>query len=319
MTTVQSLGSLYYSDVALREAIRFGFVSGPRIVAAGAIITPTGGHGWRNGAEVDSIDDIRREVRRHHKYGVDTIKFAGTGGFLTPGSAQWRPQFSIEELTAGVDEAHRLGKTVAVHAHGTAGIEQAVQARADLIAHASFVSDDGITRFVPALADRIARSGIYVDVSGAPGYPLKEDETWFLRSLQLYQHGVKIVAGHDVGIEGIAPEAYLPSLELLNHIGVPAEEVLVAATSRAAAAAGLAGITGVIAEGYDADIVLVQGNPLAHFSDIRRIVRVIIRGRTYPAPNGYAGDVGSTFPPVQENAVLRDYQARRQRLALQRW
>lgn len=318
VTTIQSLGSLYYSDVAVREAIQHGLAEGPRIVAAGGIITPTGGHGWRNGAEVDSITDILREVRAHHKAGVDTIKFAGTGGFLTPGSAQWRPQFSLEELRAGVNEAHRLGKVVAVHAHGTAGIEQAVDTGVDLIAHASFVSDDGITRFVPELADRIAAAGIYVDVSAAPGYPLRKEETWFGRAIDLYKHGVKIVAGHDIGIQIVPPSAYLPSLELLHEAGIPAEEVLLSATSRAASAIGLAGIAGVIASGYEADIVVVQGNPFAHFSDIRNLIKVIIRGKDYSAvaAKERLTQTNFAFPEISENRTLRQYQVTLKRQTL---
>lgn len=318
VTSIQSLGSLYYSDVAVREAIHAGLVEGPRIVASGSIITPTGGHGWRNGAEADSATDILREIRRHHKAGVNTIKFAGTGGFLSPGSAQWKPQFSIDELRAGVDEAHRLGKNVVVHAHGTAGIEQAVDAGVDLIAHASFVSDDGITRFVPDLADRIAKAGIYVDVAAAPGYPLQDGETWFGRTVDLYHHGVKIVAGHDIGIQIVPPAAYIPSLELLHEAGIPAYDVLLSATSRAASAIGLAGITGVLAPGYHSDAIIVRGNPLDRFPDIEKLTKVIIDGRDYGihGTNGQESQQPFSFPKITENRTLQEYQSTLQRRSL---
>lgn len=316
VTTVQSLGSLYYSDVALREAIRQGLVEGPRIVAAGAIITPTGGHGWRNGSEVDSIADIRRAVREHHKAGVDTIKFAGTGGFLSPGSAQWKPQFTLDELKAGVAEAHRLGKTVAVHAHGTAGIEQAVEAGADLIAHASFVSDDGLTRFVPELAERIAKAGIYVDIAAVPSFPLPVGEQWFARAVDLYHHGVKVVAGHDLGIERFPPEAYLPALVQLNRSGLPVDEVLVSSTARAAKAVGLAGVTGELAAGFAADVVAVAGDPRADFSAVRDLVKVLIRGREHPLPSPEERQATAfAFTEPRENPTLRAYQEERRRLA----
>ncbi|MBT1181374.1 amidohydrolase family protein [Bifidobacterium sp. CP2] len=317
VTTVQSLGALDYTDVALREAVEHGLVRAPRIVAAGAIITPTGGHGWRNGSEVDSIPDIRRAVREHHKAGVDTIKFAGTGGFLSPGSAQWRPQFTLEELRAGVEEAHRLGKTVAVHAHGTAGIEQAVEAGADLIAHASFVSDDGFTRFVPELAERIAAAGIYVDVAAVSTYPLPEGgEPWFARSVDLYRHGVKVVAGHDLGIERFPPEAYLPALVKMHEAGLPAEEVLVAATARAAKAVGLAGVTGMLAAGYAADVVAVDGDPLADFTAVERVTKVLIRGVEHPLPSAAEREARRfSFWELRGNPTLDAYQERRARLA----
>lgn len=172
VTSVQSLGSAFYTDVVLREAINRGLVEGPRIVAAGPMITTTAGHDWRTGSEVDSIDDIRHAVREHHKAGVDVIKVGATGGFFTPGSAQRKAQFTVEELSALVEDAHRLGHRVAVHAHGTEGIQRAVEARVDYIAHGTFISDNGTTKFIPELADEIARKGIYVDVAAPPSYPL---------------------------------------------------------------------------------------------------------------------------------------------------
>lgn len=89
VTSAQSLGARHYVDVAVRDAIDNGDVRGPRIIASGPQITTTGGHSHHAGAEVDSIDQIRHEVRRHHKMGVDTIKVMATGGFMTGGSAPW--------------------------------------------------------------------------------------------------------------------------------------------------------------------------------------------------------------------------------------
>ena len=108
VTTVQSLGSKHFADVALREAIRAGHLHGPRIVAAGPQLTTTGGHAWATGGEVDSADDIRRQLRRHHKAGVDVIKVMATGGFMTAGTAPWNAQFTTVQLRALVREAHRL-------------------------------------------------------------------------------------------------------------------------------------------------------------------------------------------------------------------
>ena len=143
VTSVQSLGARHYVDVALRDAIEAGALRGPRVLASGPQITTTAGHSWQAGAEVDGLDGIRREVRAHHRRGVDVVKVMATGGFTTDGSAPWFAQFSQDELAVLFAEAHRLGKRTAAHAHGTEGIERAVAAGVDYIAHASFVSPPG--------------------------------------------------------------------------------------------------------------------------------------------------------------------------------
>lgn len=320
VTSAQSLGANFYTDVALREAIDKGYAQGPRIVAAGPMITTTGGHGWREGGEVDSLDDIRHAVREHHKAGVDVIKAAATGGFFTPGTAQWKAQFTVEELRVLVEDAHRLGHRVAVHAHGTQGIRRAVEAGVDYIAHGTFISDDGTTRFEPDLADEIARKGIYVDVAAPPSYPPVEGETIAPRAHDLYSHGVRIVTGHDIGAV-IPPEAYLYGLHQLEEAGIPRAEILVAATSRAAAAIGLAGVTGVLEAGYEADLLVVDGNPLDDLSALERKLRIVIRGDDFHpdyVPE-YAGRDSSASEHKPTGNVLAERLERVRRASLQQW
>lgn len=307
ITSAQSLGSRFYTDVAVREAVAQGLLDGPRIVAAGPMITTTGGHDWADGAEVDSLDDIRHAVREHHKAGTDVIKAAVTGGFFTPGSAQWRAQFSTEEIRVLVDEAHRLGKPVAVHAHGTEGIERAVDAGIDYIAHGTFISDDGTTRFEPALADRIAEAGIYVDVAAPPSYPPVPGETIAPRALDLYRRGVRIVTGHDIGAV-IPAHAYLFGLYQLEEAGIPRPEILTAATSRAAAAIGLAGVTGVLAPEYQADFLVVDGNPLDGLAALERKDLIVMRGRTFvpdPVPEYHGRGTGDGAPASPDSVLAR--------------
>lgn len=320
VTSVQSLGSAFYTDVVLREAINRGLVEGPRIVAAGPMITTTAGHDWRTGSEVDSIDDIRHAVREHHKAGVDVIKVGATGGFFTPGSAQWKAQFTVDELLALVEDAHRLGHRVAVHAHGTEGIRRAVEAGVDYIAHGTFISDNGTTKFIPELADEIARKGIYVDVAAPPSYPPVPGETIAPRAHDLYEHGVKFVTGHDIGAV-IPPEAYLFGLYQLEQAGVPRKEILIAATSRAAAAIGLAGVTGVLAAQYDADLLVVDGNPLDDLHSLENKQRIIIRGKDFtpdPVPE-YRGRKTESQGHRPTNNVLEERFKRLERARLQNW
>ncbi|MFT8648899.1 MAG: amidohydrolase family protein [Bifidobacterium psychraerophilum] len=317
ITSVQSLGSKYYTDVAVSQAVEQGLIEGPRVVPAGPMITTTGGHDWHDGAEVDSINDIRHAVREHHKAGASVIKVAATGGFMTPGTAQWNAQFSTDELRVFVSEAHRLGKLLAVHAHGTEGIRRSVDAGVDYIAHATFISEDGTTRFDAALADRIAESGIYVDVASPPSFPPVANETIAPRAFDLFSHGVRIVTGHDIGAV-IPAYGYLYGLEQLELAGIPRSEILIAATSRASAAIGLAGVAGVIESGYSADLLVVDGNPLDDLKALYHKQLILIRGKTFipeeiPIYEGRQPSVGGP------ESVLGQRQAALIRKQLQQW
>ncbi|MDO4242835.1 MAG: amidohydrolase family protein [Actinomyces sp.] len=246
VTSVQSLGARHYVDVALRDAIEAGELRGPRVRASGPQITTTAGHAWYHRAEVDGPDDIRREVRTHHKMGVDTIKAMATGGFTTGGSTPWNAQFSLEELTILFDDAHRLGRWTAAHAHGVTGIERAVRAGVDYLAHASFISEAGRSVWDPRLGALMAEAGVYVDCTITPDIPrmLQRDDSFAPPVRLLWEHGVRIVAGRDSGIPGVPQRGYVGGLEAMEWVGLPRAEVLLAATSRAAAAIGCAGVTG---------------------------------------------------------------------------
>lgn len=283
VTSVQSLGARHYVDVAVRDAIRGGDVRGPRVVPAGPQITTTGGHSFHAGAEVDSLDDIRHQVRLHHKMGVETVKVMSTGGFMTGGSAPWNAQFSQAELEVLFGEAHHLGKWTAAHAHGVDGIANAVRAGVDYVAHASFITAAGRSQFDPRLADEMAEAGVYVDATVTADMPrmLRRDDSFAPPARQLWEHGVKIVAGHDAGIPGVPHRAYVGGLEALEWVGIPRNEVILAATSRAAAGIGLAGVTGVLADGFDADLIAVAGDPRESLGVLRDLRMVVSMGREF--------------------------------------
>ena len=320
VTSAQSLGARHYVDVAVRDAIDNGDVRGPRIIASGPQITTTGGHSHHAGAEVDSIDQIRHEVRRHHKMGVDTIKVMATGGFMTGGSAPWFAQFSQDELRVLFAEAHRLGKWTAAHAHGTQGIERAVRAGVDLVAHASFITDRGRSEFNAALADEMARTGVYVECTMTADMPrmLRRDDSYAPPARRLWEHGVKIVAGHDAGIPAVPQRAYVGGLEALEWAGLPRAEVILAATSRAAAAIGCAGVTGVLAEGFEADLIAVAGDPREDLAVLRDLRLVVTRGREF-VPDRLEGvpvlvdDSLGGLGPIGPAATLGVWRARAER------
>ncbi|MCZ0857235.1 amidohydrolase family protein [Actinomyces israelii] len=320
VTSAQSLGARHYVDVAVRDAIDNGDVRGPRIIASGPQITTTGGHSHHAGAEVDSIDQIRHEVRRHHKMGVDTIKVMATGGFMTGGSAPWFAQFSQDELQVLFAEAHRLGKWTAAHAHGTQGIERAVRAGVDLVAHASFITDRGRSEFDAALADEMARTGVYVECTMTADMPrmLRRDDSYAPPVRRLWEHGVRIVVGHDAGIPAVPQRGYVGGLEALEWAGLPRTEVILAATSRAAAAIGCAGVTGVLAEGFEADLIAVAGDPREDLAVLRDLRLVVTRGREF-VPDRLEGvpvlvdDSLGGLGPIGPAATLGVWRARAER------
>ena len=320
VTSAQSLGARHYVDVAVRDAIDNGDVRGPRIIASGPQITTTGGHSHHAGAEVDSVDQIRHEVRRHHKMGVDTIKVMATGGFMTGGSAPWFAQFSQDELEVLFAEAHRLGKWTAAHAHGTQGIERAVRAGVDLVAHASFITAAGRTEFDSRLADEMARAGVYAECTMTADMPqmLRRDDSYAPPARRLWEHGVKIVAGHDAGIPAVPQRAYVGGLEALEWAGLPRAEVILAATSRAAAAIGCAGVTGVLAEGFEADLIAVAGDPRQGLGVLRDLTLVVTRGREF-VPDRLEGvpvlvdDSLGGLGPIGPAATLGVWRARAER------
>lgn len=277
VTTARDLGARGYLDIAVRDAIADGTARGPRMLTAGSPLTVTGGHCWFMGGEVDTENDVRRMVRQHHKMGVDWIKVMSTGGFMTAGSAPWFAQFPTDQLRAAVEEAHRVGKRVAAHAHGVEGIERALAAGVDTIEHCSFVHPDGARRIVPELADRIAASPAYVSPTcNFRLAELLERVPGFASAIpELYRRGAKIIASTDAGINNTLHHGYVGGLQGLRTLGLPVDEILVAATSRAAEALGIADETGQLTTGFSADVIAVGGDPredLAALNDLRLVL-----------------------------------------------
>ena len=137
-----------------------------------------------------------------------------------------------------------------------------------------------MTAFDADVADQMARQGSYVDLCSPPSYPAVEGETFTPHAKALYDHGVKVVVGHDIGAV-YPPSAYRFGLMQMVASGLPVEEVLLAATSRGAAAVGLAGVTGVLEPDYAADILVVGGDPTERIEDLANLEEIIIGGRTF--------------------------------------
>lgn len=289
VTTARDLGARAYLNVVVRDAIAAGLARGPRMIVAARPITVTGGHCWFMGAEADSEDDLRRMVRTHHKRGADLIKVMSTGGFMTTGSAPWHAQFTTAQLAVIVEEAARVDKPVAAHAHGIEGIRRAVDAGVSTLEHCSFVTETNERRFDERLAARIAERKIFV----CPTINVNAPYVVKLTGINVGQHvkpmhemGVRIIAGTDAGVDNTPHHQYVGGLEFLVSLGFRPGEVLAMATTEAAAALGVGAITGRLAAGYDADLIVVDGDPRTDIAVLGKLRRVIARGRDYRPDSG---------------------------------
>jgi imidazolonepropionase-like amidohydrolase len=289
VTTARDLGARAYLDVVVRDAIAAGLARGPRMVVAARPITVTGGHCWFMGGEADSDDELRRMVRTHHKRGADLIKVMSTGGFMTTGSAPWYAQFTRAQLAVIVEEASRVDKPVAAHAHGIEGIHRAVEAGVTTLEHCSFVTETNERRFDEPLAAMIAERGIFVCPTINVNAPYVAELTGIVVGEHLkamHEMGVRLIAGTDAGIDNTPHHQYVGGLEYLVTLGFRPADVLAMATTEAAAALGVDAITGRLAAGFDADLIVVDGDPSADIAAIGQLQRVITRGRDYLPDSG---------------------------------
>ena len=299
-TTVRNLGDDGGVTLALREAVKRGWVQGPRIIDAAESISTTGGHmdgrGSLNDEMVahlpspenlcDSVESCRRVVRRQIDRGADVIKLATTGG-VNSGTGLATRMFD-DEAKALVQTAHAYGRKVAVHAHGADGIKLALKAGADSIEHGTVMDDEILKLFkqsgayyVPTLStvngyiERLAK-----DPNAYTG-AVKEQIEWRIgitgQSLQkAYSAGVKIAFGTDAGVSKHGRNA--DEFELMVKFGMPPVEALKAATLNAADLLGLSSEVGTIEPGKSADIIAVSGNPLADVTALKNVAFVMARG-----------------------------------------
>ena len=289
VTTARDLGGRGYLNMVVRDAIAEGLARGPRMVVAAHPITITGGHCWFMGGEADSEDDLRRMVRTLHKLGADVIKVMSTGGFMTTGSAPWYAQFSTAQLTVIVEEARRVDKPVAAHAHGIEGIRRAVEAGVSTLEHCSFVTETNERHFDEDLAATIAERGIVVCPTVNVNAPYVKELTGVVVGEHLatmHEMGIRIIAGTDAGIDNTPHHQYAGGLEYLVKLGFRPDEVLAMATTGAAAALGVDDVTGRLAPGYEADLIVVYGDPLTDITVLSQLRRVIARGRDYLPDSG---------------------------------
>jgi imidazolonepropionase-like amidohydrolase len=287
VTTVRDLGDRSYLSVTLRDWFRQGNEVGPEILASGPPLTVTGGHCHFLGGQADDETELRRAVRVRATRGVDVIKVMVTGGNMTAGVDPLTAQYTVAELAAVVDEAHRFHRAVTAHVHGLEGVVRAVEAGVDGLEHCGFWTHDGV-RADQELLDRIAAQQIWVCPTAGlvPGTPPPPPGVAMRLALieeimaRAHKAGVRLLAGTDAGIGPVKPHggtAYAVQ-HLVEKCGLNPIEGLKTATSDAAHACGLAGRKGVLAPGADADILAVRGDALGDVGRLRDVLAVYRAG-----------------------------------------
>jgi imidazolonepropionase-like amidohydrolase len=301
-TTVRDVGAGDYVDVALRNSINAGLVPGPRMLVAAYALGARGGHcdstgfpymlfGKESGIAEGVASGgagFRDAARMQIKYGADVIKVCATGGVLSLADDVDTPQLTQEEMDALVDEAHRLRRRTAAHAHGAEGAKVAIRAGIDSIEHGSFLDDEALrmmkergTYFVPTLM-----AGEYIAPKSGRQYPpeiaAKAKAAVEARSAtfrKAVQAGVKIAFGTDSGVSPHGRNAEEFAL-LVGHGMTPAA-ALRTATSVDAALLGLEALLGTLEPGKEADVIAVPGDPLADIRATEKVLFVMRGGKVY--------------------------------------
>ncbi|WP_448659285.1 amidohydrolase family protein [Sphingomonas sp. CJ99] len=300
-TTVRDLGGNPRGIRALRDGIARGDIAGPAIVNAGTMISVTGGHGdGANGvredvAEMikdvqvnvcDGVEDCRRAVRQQVGLGAQVIKFAATGGVLSNVSGGLGRAMEPDEMRAIIDTAHALGRRVAAHSHAAEGTRAAVDAGVDTIDHGTFLDDETIramkakgtwlvpTMMAPRAALAQARGG------QLPPATIPKAEEAAAAAIESHKRaiasGVKVAFGTDTGVSPHGDNAQ--EFALMVEAGMTPAQAIRAATVSAAEVLGQSAAIGTLAPGKQADIIAVDGDPLADVRVLERVAFVMADG-----------------------------------------
>jgi len=294
-TTIRNVGAENFTDVAVRDGVNTGEIEGPRMLVSGPALGITGGHcdnnllpyeyHYKSEGVADGPWAARAKVREVIKYGADVIKICASGGVLSKGDQPGTPQYSFEEMQAIAEEAHKLGRKVAAHAHGTQSIKDAIRAGIDSVEHSSLIDDAGI-----ALAKQHGTYlvfDIYNDdfilQEGAKAGMLPEsiEKEKKLGRLQrenfrkAFQAAAKMAFGTDSGVYPHGDNA--KQFAKMVEWGMKPIDAIQASTINAADLIGWSEKVGSLEKGRYADLVAVEGDPL---SDVRILesVKFVMKG-----------------------------------------
>jgi len=298
-TVVRDVGASDFQDVALRNAINAGEVPGPHMAVSGPALGITGGHCDNNSLNhafeerSDGVADgpwaVRAQVRKNVKYGVDVIKFCATGGVFSKGTKVGQTQYTLEEMQNIVDEAHTHGRRVAAHAHGTEGILRAIKAGVDSVEHVSFLDKAGI---------KLAKKkGTYLSLdiynteytltegakNGVPEENINKERIVGTRQRESFSNaakaGLKLVFSTDAGVYPHGDNG--KQFSRMVKFGMTEIQAIQAATVNSAGLLGWDDRMGQVKEGYLADMIAVDGNPLEDISELEDVDFVMKGGKVY--------------------------------------
>lgn len=306
-TTIRDVGTIGNVAVAIRDAVAQKRIRGPRVVASGQILCSTGGLGdtlplhWSKshglGCMVDGPDEIRKAVRRQIRNGVDNIKLAASGVEVGPYAYTWMTTFSAEEIAVATEEAHRWGRTVAVHAQSTDSVKYALRAGVDTIEHGTRLDVESVamlraskTIYVPTLCTLFSVLELGQKLNLLPKHreEMNVNEPLWLNSVKLaHDAGIPMAAGGDLG-NRYPHGTNARELEFLVRAGLSPLEAVRAATSVAARAIKRSDV-GVLETGRLGDVLIFDGDPIADIASLQdpaRIVAVLQAGELATGPGG---------------------------------
>jgi imidazolonepropionase-like amidohydrolase len=297
VTSVRDCGAASGIAIDLARAVEDGMVTGPRIRAAGRVITMTGGHGHFIGREADGPDGVRGATRAELKGGAHFIKAMATGGVLTPGVVPTQTALQQDELEQVAREAHNAGKRAACHAIGNGGIKNAIRAGIDSIEHGFYLDDEALqlaidhgTVLVPTLiaVNRIVDNG---GTGRIPDWVVEKAESESGHHRESFgaavRAGMKIAAGTDAGTPFNSHDLMATEMGLMVEYGLEPMAAIVAATKTAAYNLGLDPEIGTLEAGRIADVIVVAGDPVADIGAMENVRFVMKDGVVHR--NDFAG------------------------------
>ncbi len=299
-TTIRDVGTIGNVAVTLRDAIAEKRIPGPRIVASGQMICSTAGAGdalpphWSAsygfGSIVDGPIEMRKEIRRQIRNGVDNIKLAASGVEVGPYAYTWMTTFSQEEVTVATEEAHRWGRSVAVHAQSYDSVKFSLRAGVDTVEHGTRLDEECIRMFketrtilVPTLCTlySVLELGVKLNLMRKHREEMAVNEPLWLKSIKMaHEAGIPIAAGGDLG-NRYPHGTNARELEFLVRAGLQPLEAIRAATSVAALAIKRQEMIGTLKPDKVADLLIVDGDPLRDITvlqDQSRLIAVVQAG-----------------------------------------
>lgn len=283
VTTVRDLGAKGDTAVTLKRAVEAGVILGPRMMVCRNMIAMTGGHAYDAGRVADGPAEVRKAAREMILKGADLVKLMGSGGAISKvRDFPWSLQYTVEEMRAGFEEAHKQGRRTTIHCHPPQGIRMAVEAGVDCIEHAALIDEETAEflakKGIPVVPTLVA-SDSFIRLGAKYGRPPEAIEEVKRRRPEKMEHwrrilqtGVTLVAGVD-SLGDLNME-----LDLFVEIGMTPMQVLLSATKTAAEVVGMGDDVGTIERGKYADLLLVREDPLADIGNLRAIEWVMKGG-----------------------------------------